>query len=97
MPSPRKIAQVWQKFVAWIATNRVGVLLLVLQAVGVAGMFWSRENIDAAYWIWGVVLTAAGIGFVGLKKRSPTSTLDWTLFGSGFLLAVMTGYFVFIK
>lgn len=60
-------------------------------------MLYYRHNIDAAYWIWGVVLGVAGLGFLGLKNRSAMPLLEWVAFGSSALLAVVSGYFVFFK
>ena len=97
MPKAKAIFQFFVRSCAWIMSNRVGVLLLLLQAVGIVGMLFYRDNIDAAFWIWGVVIGAAGLGFLGLKNRSPKPTLDWVVFGSSTLLAALSAYFVFLK
>ena len=97
MLTAKAISQFFVRTWACIIANRAGVLVLALQIVGFVGMLVYRNNIDAAYWIWGVVLVAAGLGLLGLRNRSATPALDWIVFGSGAFIAAVSGYFLFFQ
>ena len=97
MLTAKTISQFFGRLYAWIIADRAGVLLLVLQIVGIVGMLFYRNNIDAAFWVWGVVLVAAALGFLRLRNRSATPALDWIVFVSGVFIAAVSGYFLFLQ
>jgi hypothetical protein len=79
---------------AFFSHNYIGPLLLVLQCVGIWGMYVYRKDLNWAFWIWGVVLTVSGLGLVGLKNRTASAMFDWILFGSGAAIGIATAFFM---